>query len=145
MTKFLAQSLFCVTNIIALVIFVFLYANFAQAGEATISWIQNTEPDLAGYKIYYGTSTRDVECPPANYPYKVDVGQTTSSTAPTYKLENLADGETWFFSVTSYNASGQESCFSEEMSKVMPARELTAKEKIMNFFNKIINFFKNLF
>lgn len=145
MLKFSAKSLFCATNIIAMVIFVFLCANFARAGEATISWQANTEPDLAGYKIYYGTSTRDAECPPANYPNKVDVGQTTSSTAPTYKLENLADGQTWFFSVTSYNSSQQESCFSEEMSKAMPARVLTRMEKFKNFFSQILNFFKNLF
>jgi len=33
-------------------------ANIVWAGSATVSWNANAESDLAGYKIYYGTSPR---------------------------------------------------------------------------------------
>ncbi len=124
---------------------IFLKAGFVLAGEATISWQTNTEPDLAGYNIYYGIAPRTDACPPGGYPNRIDVGLTAASSAPSYKLENLEDGKTYYFSVTSYDTEKNESCFSEEMSKAMPAGKLSFLKSIGNFFVYIINFFKNLF
>ncbi len=86
----------------------------SKTGSATLSWSANAESDLAGYKIYYGTSPRTDKCPPASYPQKVDVGNKTS-----YTIDKLEIGKTNYFSITSYDKSGNESCFSDEMSKVI--------------------------
>ena len=92
-----------------------LYAATAIAGTATLVWdapTTNTDgspiTDLAGYKIYYGTS-------PASYSTSIDAGQVT-----TYQLNTLTAGLTYYFSVTAYNASGIESTFSNEVSKSVP-------------------------
>ena len=92
-----------------------LSAATALAGTATLAWnapSSNTDggpiTDLAGYKIYYGTS-------PASYSASVDAGLVT-----TYQFNNLTDGLTYYFSVTAYNASRSESGFSNEASKSLP-------------------------
>lgn len=90
-----------------------------NTGTAALSWNANTEGDLAGYKIYYGVEKRTGDCPPAGYPQKIDVGKTQTPQNPSHKIENLETGKTYYFSITSYDASGNESCFSDEMSKTI--------------------------
>jgi hypothetical protein len=87
---------------------------------ATISWNANTEKDLAGYKIYYGNASRTADCPPGGYPSVIDVGKTETPDKPVYKLGNLEPSKTYYFSVVSYDISGNESCFSKETSKTIP-------------------------
>jgi hypothetical protein len=86
------------------------------AGTATVSWNANTEPDLAGYKVYYGTSPRTGDCPPDGYPNVFDAGNTTSHT-----FNGLTADQTYYFSVTAYDKAipANESCFSEEKSKAI--------------------------
>lgn len=62
--------------------------------------------DLAGYKIYYGTSS-------GNYSQKINVGNVT-----TYKVTNLTSDNTYYFAVTAYDKSGNASKFSNEVSIV---------------------------
>ncbi len=102
-----------------------LFSNQALAGTATLSWDVNRDPDLAGYKIYYGTSPRTNDCPPGNYSDKIDVGKTANLEKPSYKIENLADGKTYYFSITSYDVYGNESCFSAEISKTLPRARIS--------------------
>lgn len=90
------------------------------SGIATLSWDANMEPDLAGYKIYYGASKRNSDCPPAGYSGKLDVGKTAAPEKPNYKIENLDNGKTYYFSITSYDTSDNESCFQKEVSKAFP-------------------------
>lgn len=91
-------------------------ANVVFAGSATLSWNANTEPDLAGYKIYYGTAARigtDPKiCTMCGYSTKVEVGKIT-----TYSINNLTNGQTYYFSITAYDTSGNESAFSSQVSK----------------------------
>ena len=44
-----------------LTLFIFFFYNISslQAAEATFTWTPNSESNLAGYKIYYGTSSGD--------------------------------------------------------------------------------------
>jgi hypothetical protein len=63
--------------------------------------------DLAGYKIYYGTSS-------GNYTEVIDAGNVT-----TYTVGSLPPG-TYYFAVTAYNGSGNESDYSNEASKTIP-------------------------
>jgi len=74
----------------------------------TLIWDANTEPDLEGYKLYYGYASRE-------YPYSIDVGNLTS-----YTVTDLEAGETYYFTVTAYNASGYESDYSDEVNYEVP-------------------------
>ncbi|NTW27106.1 MAG: fibronectin type III domain-containing protein [Candidatus Moranbacteria bacterium] len=98
-------------------------------GKANLTWNASSETDIKGYKIYYGTEKRKGDCPKDGaYKKKVDVGNVTS-----YQLENLNDSSTYYFSVTSYNTGGKESCFSEEMSKTV---KLSIFDKMKTLFKK---------
>jgi hypothetical protein len=83
-------------------------ATDAYAGQATLMWNANTESDLAGYKLYYGTSSR-------TYGFSIDVGNQISDV-----LSGLQDGQLYYFAVTAYDTSGNESGFSAERSLTIP-------------------------
>ncbi len=76
----------------------------ASAGEALLSWNPNTEPDLAGYRVDYGTASR-------SYQTSVIVGNQT-----THLITGLGNG-VYYFAVLAYDTSGNQSDFSEEVSK----------------------------
>ncbi|OGZ34073.1 MAG: hypothetical protein A2Y98_03305 [Candidatus Portnoybacteria bacterium RBG_19FT_COMBO_36_7] len=105
--------------LIFLALFAFVFsANFAFAGSATLSWNANTEIDLAGYKIYYGTASRTgtdpKTCGLCGYSASVNVGNVR-----TYTFSNLTDNTTYYFSVTAYDTSNNESVFSSQVSKLI--------------------------
>ncbi len=60
----------------------------AQADSVSLTWNPNTEPDLAGYKLYMGTS-------PGSYSQIFDVGHVTS-----YTVSSLVAGDTYYFALT---------------------------------------------
>ncbi len=85
----------------------------AVAGSATLTWnppTTNTDgtslTDLAGYKVYYGTSS-------GGYTSVITVGNVT-----TYVIGNLAPG-TYYFAVTAYDSAGTESTYSNQASKTI--------------------------
>ncbi len=80
----------------------------AQAGEVTLAWDDNQEPDLAGYRIYYGEATRSYSC-------HHDVGRMTHHT-----IVGLEAGMTYYFAATAYDRYGNESGFSEELVYRIP-------------------------
>lgn len=92
----------------------FVLNDFVVTGKAVLTWSAATENDFKGYRVYYGTEKRTADCPQGGYAKKVEAGKN-----PTFQVNNLKDGQTYYFSVTSYNESGKESCFSEEMSKTI--------------------------
>lgn len=79
------------------------YGNL-HSGSVTLEWNPNSEPDLAGYKLFYGKSSRD-------YSDIIDTGNTT-----VYTLTQLENGMTYFFALKAYDRSRNESGFSEEIS-----------------------------
>ena len=98
-------------------------------GKAALTWNANTEEDLAGYRIYYGTEPRKGDCPKdGGYVKKVDAGKNN-----TYTFTDLSAGKTYYFSVTSYNTSGKESCFSPEMNKQISN---TLRDRVKQMFAK---------
>jgi|GEM_PF-1652412 len=80
----------------------------ASADALLVSWEANTEPDLAGYKVYYGLKTR-------NYETYIDVGNVTS-----HLLDGLDYGHTYYVAVTAYDTLGTESGYSDEVWATIP-------------------------
>ena len=87
---------------------VLLNPQLVSAAQVTLQWDENTEPDVDGYTIHYGTSS-------GIYPFSEDVGDQT-----TYTLSGLQEGQTYYFALTAYNTQGLHSGFSNEVSKYFP-------------------------
>ena len=100
---------------------VFLLSSSGQTAQVTLTWDPNTEPDLAGYDIYYGTSS-------GNYQSKTDVGNVT-----TYTLNGLNIGVTYYLAATAYNAQGLESGFSNEVIYTVPSCTYTISPSSASF------------
>ncbi|MGO8942435.1 MAG: fibronectin type III domain-containing protein [Syntrophobacteraceae bacterium] len=81
-------------------------AALANAASLKMAWTPCNNPEVVGYRIHYGTEA-------GNYTKTVQVeGRLTSKAV----VDNLEDGKTYFFVITSYNAKGEESPYSYEMS-----------------------------
>lgn len=80
----------------------------AMAADVTLSWIANTESDLAGYKIYQSTISGQYGAPVAT------VGKITTQTLT---LPTLTVDQTYFWTITAYDLAGNESGKSAEASK----------------------------
>lgn|GEM_PF-1387440 len=89
------------------VFFAILSTDPTWAGTATLFWNASPEGDLGGYRIYHGASS-------GSYTAVFDVGNVTQ-----YTINNLTDGETYYFAVTAYDTSGNESGFSNVVSKII--------------------------
>jgi hypothetical protein len=96
--------LFLLIAVSILILFFYSYEVFSA--QMTLAWDPNTEPDLAGYKVYFGTGSRTYGSP-------IDVGNVT-----TYTLVGLNQGQPYFISVTAYDRSNRESEYSNEVSGV---------------------------
>jgi hypothetical protein len=79
----------------------------ATSNSATLQWAANQETDLAGYRVYHGTTS-------GNYGGPQNVGMT-----PSYQYTNLEPNKTHYFSVTAYDTAGNESPPSPEVSKTI--------------------------
>src|ERR1051326_9121943 len=84
------------------------------ASQAQLAWDAPVQangtpvPNLAGYKLYYGTQS-------GQYQAMIPVGLIT-----TYTVTNLSAGQTYYFAVKDYDATGTESAFSNEISVTIP-------------------------
>ncbi len=74
---------------------------------ATVSWTANSEADLAGYRVYVGTRS-------GSYGF---VGPFEVSNRTSFTITNLPVGATYFFAVSAFDKSGNESAKSAEVSK----------------------------
>ena len=90
------------------------------AASVVLSWTPPTTNsdatplnDLAGYNVYYGTSS-------GNYSESIDVGDVL-----TYQVNNLSTGVTYYFTTTAYDTSGNQSVYSNEVSKTIPISDTT--------------------
>jgi Fibronectin type III domain/Divergent InlB B-repeat domain len=88
-----------------------LTAYTSQAVQSVIlAWDANPEPNIAGYVLHYGNTQGQ---PTEN----LEVGNATSAT-----VSKLADGTTYFFTVTARNTFGLESAPSNEVSYRTPEK-----------------------
>ena len=72
-------------------------------------WNANTESNLAGYIVQYGTQS-------GNPSTSIDVGNVTSRA-----VTGLTAGTTYYFRVVAYNTSGQQSAPSTQVTYAVPA------------------------
>ena len=79
---------------------------FAAAPTATVTlaWDANSETNVAGYIVYWGTTS-------SNYNCTTNVGNQTTAT-----LTGLTYGTTYYFSATAFDQDGLESDFAPEIS-----------------------------
>jgi|Deesub1362B_J571_1020462.scaffolds.fasta_scaffold02822_7 hypothetical protein len=91
-----------------------------------IMWEPNREADLAGYRVYWGTSSR-------SYRWVVDVGKATE-----YEVTGLEAGTRYYFAVTAYDLAGNESDFSAEVSAV-PGQPNSATPSVFVIFQNYPN------
>lgn len=75
----------------------------AEAATMRLSWSSDSEADLSGYRLRYGTAAGELES-------MVDAGKATS-----VDVSGLYLGVTYYFSVTAYDVSGNESAPSTEV------------------------------
>ena len=122
------KKLFTILAILAI-------AGIAQAATVQVTWNPNTEPDLAGYKIYYGTAS-------GVYGDPIDVGNVTGHVmeiTPEY-------GATYYFALTAYDTSGNESGYSDEATCFIPDGRAPEKPTgLRAIIQAIISWFKGLF
>ncbi|NOZ61223.1 MAG: hypothetical protein GXO74_06040, partial [Calditrichaeota bacterium] len=103
----------CACSLIFTLVLLFFCNVFAD--DLTVSWNPNTENDLAGYKVYFGTTSR-------NYSHIIDVGNDTI-----YTVTGLTPGREYFFAVTAYDTAtpSNESAYSEEASYFLAIPDTT--------------------
>jgi predicted secreted protein len=77
----------------------------ATTGSIALSWTANTEPDLAGYKVYIGTQSQLYNPP-------ITLGPVAA-----YNAANLTGGRTYYFCVSAFDNAGNESSCSTEVSR----------------------------
>ena len=110
-------------------------AGIAQAATINVSWNPNTEPDLAGYRLYVGEAS-------GQYGEPVDVGNVTGHVmeiTPEY-------GATYYFALTAYDTSGNESGYSAEASCFVPDGVKPEKPTgLRAIIQAIVSWFKGLF
>ncbi len=99
-------------SLVALTLILLLCISNVYSAQATLSWNPNSESDLAGYKVYYGNSSR-------TYHTNIDVRKVT-----TYTITDLSEGETYYFAATAYDRSMNESGYSNEVSYDVPITSL---------------------
>jgi hypothetical protein len=95
------KKIFLCFTVIAIIVSIF---NIAHSFQLTLAWDPNSEPDLAGYKLYSGTES-------GKYGQGVDVGKNESVT-----LSGLALSKAYYFAITAYDLQENESDFSDEIS-----------------------------
>ena len=79
---------------------------------AILAWDAVTATNLNGYRIYYGTN-------PGRYLQSVGQGINVGR-VESYTLNGLASGTRYYFAVTAFDTSGNESGFSNEVFKDIP-------------------------
>ncbi len=81
----------------------------AQGQGAVVSWQKLYNPQVIGYKLYFGKQSGDYFGHTLSQHSPIDVGDVSS-----YFIDNLQPGQLYYFSLTSYDEQYQESEFAPE-------------------------------
>jgi hypothetical protein len=88
--------------------FAIMQLSACATGSVTLAWSASTDPNVAGYNVYYGG-----KC--GTYTNKICAGNATNAT-----ISGLTEGTTYYFAATTYVASGTNSQLSSEVSYLVP-------------------------
>ncbi len=113
----MTMTLFNYFRILIVTIMLALLSNQSTwAAQANFSWLPNNTSDgTVGYMLHYGTSSR-------TYTESVDVGSPVPVNGRIYaSVVQLAPDQTYFFTVTAYNAQGDESSYPSEVACTIPS------------------------
>jgi chitinase len=118
-TKFRARPSALNTNFFVFILLLLIPCTLylipaAYAASVNLGWDPNTEPQLAGYKVYWGTSS-------GNYTTSKNVGNTTFCT-----ITGLDEGKTYYFAATAYDGDGIESDYSNQVTYTVPLSDSDA-------------------
>ena len=86
------------------------------ASALTLAWDPNTENDLAGYNVYYGIASSD-------YGFVINVGNVTD-----YTVTDLEPETQYYFAITAYDTSWNESDFSVEVSAATDSKNTVVSD-----------------
>ena len=100
--KSISSCRYClaIASLAALVLVLFYPIRIVHASQVTLEWDPVIHPDLAGYMVYYGTSSLD-------YNETMDVGNWTSVT-----IAGLEEDVTYYFAVAAYSVYDEQSEYS---------------------------------
>ena len=105
-----------------LVLFTLLLApNIAYCFDRSFAWDKNTEPDLAGYYIYYkngssGAPYNGTGAYEGDSPIKIPLASLNDPENPEYIIHDLSGTGTFYFVATAYDIYDNESGYSVELS-----------------------------
>ncbi len=104
------RLLLAINNFLIVCLLLFV-AEVVHGASLNLAWNANTEPDLAGYRIYLGTSS-------GNYTSSLQAVKVTSHT-----LTELNEGTTYYIAMTAFDTSLNESQRSAEITAVARGAE----------------------
>jgi len=96
-----------------------------DTGKVMLEWDANTEPDLAGYRLWWGLKSRD-------YDAVIDVGDTTQ-----FKLYWLPMDIRIYFAATAYDTASNESDYSNEVDALIESEVFEFRKGDWNKDRKI--------
>jgi hypothetical protein len=103
------RSLLVILSLFALLASALVFCRDAFCAQVSLVWDPVGASSLAGYKLYYGTVSR-------NYSSAVDAGTQTTAT-----VTGLNEGATYYFAATAYDTAGIESASSNEVAYTIPS------------------------
>ena len=95
----------------------------AEAGSVDLTWNPNPEPDIAGYRVRYGTVAKP-------YSFAVEVSGTEAT------ITGLNKGFTYTFAVTAFNSAGAESAYSAPLYYTVGSEEPIPPSALANISSR---------
>lgn len=92
----------------AIIVLIVLFPAPGFSTSLKVTWNANPETDLAGYRLYWGTQSK-------NYTMSADVLNSTSC-----NLDEVQGGTTYYIALSAFDYSGNESARSSEKSIYVP-------------------------
>lgn len=118
-------------KVLAAIAVVLCFVSFASAAtyNVTFEWNANTEPDLAGYRLYMSSTSNQYTYGAANA--IASVGSVTTAQVTL----DLPEGAVRYFVLTAFDSAGNESGPSNQVSWTAP--DVTPPSAPSNFFLKL--------